>query len=100
MPGARSKLAGRHKGYLKEYEILDTQSANALWYAHFHYKDLVSPEETYTAAHLKTKAQRRLGGKYQPTGRGDERDNIAVYRSEISPQLARSLFFNPPPAGV
>lgn len=100
LPGARSKLAGRHKGYLKEYEILDTQSANALWYAHFHYKDLVSPEETYTAAHLKTKAQRRLGGKYQPTGRGDERDNIAVYRSEISPQLARSLFFNPPPAGV
>ncbi|KRP62975.1 dermonecrotic toxin domain-containing protein [Pseudomonas trivialis] len=97
LPGARSKLAGRHKGYLKEYEILDAQNANALWYAHFHYKDLISPEETYTAAHLKTKAQRRLGGKYQTPGRGDERDSIAVYRSEISPQLARSLFFNPPP---
>ncbi|WP_338493860.1 hypothetical protein [Pseudomonas trivialis] len=100
LPGARSKLAGRHKGYLKEYEILDAQNANALWYAHFHYKDLVSPEESYTAAHLKTKAQRRLGGKYQPPGRGDERDSIAVYRSEISPQLARSLFFTPPAAGA
>jgi hypothetical protein len=40
LPGARSKLAGRHKDYLKEYEILDAQNANALWYAHFHYKDL------------------------------------------------------------
>jgi len=93
LPGPRSKLSGRHKGYLKEYEILDAKHSNALWYAHFHYKDLASPEEAYTAAHLKTQSQRRLGGKYEALAKADDRDNIAVYRSEIGPLLARSLFF-------
>ncbi|WP_421558192.1 dermonecrotic toxin domain-containing protein [Pseudomonas canadensis] len=93
IPGSRTKLAGRNKGYLKEYEILDAANSNALWYAHFHYNELVGPEAAYTAAHLKTKAQRRLGGKYQSPGPRDDRGNIAVYRSEIGPKLARSLFF-------
>ncbi len=100
LPGSRSKLSGRNKGYLKEYEILDTQSSNALWYAHFHYKELVGPEEAYTAAHLKTKAQRRLGGKYQTPTRTDDHESIAVYRSEIGPHLARLLFFTQPAPSV
>ena len=88
----RRPLKGPGKNYLDEYEIRDSQSNAALWYAHFHYASTQAELEHFTAGHLKTRDQRRLGGRLQRTGSSDQ-DQIEIYRSEISPQLAQSLFF-------
>lgn len=84
--GPRIKLSGRDAGFLQEYAVVDVKTKRALWYAHFHYTTLTGPEEAYTAAHLKTRSQRLMKGKFEPLS------DINVYRSEIGVQLARSLF--------
>ena len=89
--GARIKLSGRDKGFLQEYAVVDTKTRRPLWYAHFHYTTLTGAEEAYTAAHLKTRSQRLMKGKFEPLS------DIAIYRSEIGPQLARSLFLKAKP---
>jgi hypothetical protein len=65
-----------------------------LWYAHFHYSGPNSPPKTYTAAHLKTEAQRKLGGALDLRTAVSNNELIAVYRSEISPKLADELFLS------
>ncbi|MCP1498766.1 hypothetical protein J2Y86_003473 [Pseudomonas migulae] len=94
-PG-RNRLKGRHKGYLEEYEIRERGAGNdvsaVLWYAHFHYPKPDTAAEGYTAAHLKTVAQRTLGGAYDWRTAPTNNELIAIYRSEISPQLAKALF--------
>jgi hypothetical protein len=65
-----------------------------LWYAHFHYPSPSSAVEAYSAAHLKTESQRTLGGAFDLRTAGNNNEMIAIYRSEISPQLARSLFLS------
>ncbi|ASV35757.1 hypothetical protein CI807_06045 [Pseudomonas sp. NS1(2017)] len=89
--GPRIKLSGRDKGFLQEYAVVDTKTKRPLWYAHFHYTTLTGAEEAYTAAHLKTRSQRLMKGKFEPLS------DIAIYRSEIGPQLARSLFLKARP---
>lgn len=88
--GARRRLKGPGKDYLEEYEIQDAQNNAVLWYAHFHYPSLQAAAEDFSAGHLKTREQQKLGGAFE---RSTDRDQIAIYRSEISPALARSLFF-------
>jgi hypothetical protein len=88
----RRRLKGPGKNYLDEYEVRDHQTHAVLWYAHFHYESPQAAQEHYTAGHLKTRDQQKLGGAVHRTGLSD-RDQIAIYRSEISPILARSLFF-------
>ena len=90
--GARRRLKGPGKDYLDEYEIRDTQDNAVLWYAHFHYPSPQAAVEAFSAAHLKTRDQQKLGGAFERKGASD-REQIAIYRSEISPALARSLFF-------
>ncbi|OMQ40856.1 MULTISPECIES: dermonecrotic toxin domain-containing protein [Pseudomonas] len=92
-PG-RKRLKGHRKDYLEEYEIRDASSAKVLWYAHFHYPSPSSAVEAYSAAHLKTESQRTLGGAFDLRTAGNNNEMIAIYRSEISPQLARSLFLS------
>ena len=104
-PG-RTRLKGSKKDFLEEYEIRergnpkDTAAGEGngavLWYAHFHYPKLDTPSEGYTAAHLKTASQRRLGGGFDLRTTTSNNDMIAIYRSEISPQLARALFLPTP----
>ncbi|WP_223480103.1 MULTISPECIES: dermonecrotic toxin domain-containing protein [unclassified Pseudomonas] len=91
-PGRRL-LKSRKKDYLEEYEVRDHTSKNVLWYAHFHYAQPESPVQTFTAAHLKTVQQRLLGGASEARSANDDLHAIAIYRSEISPQLATALFF-------
>lgn len=88
----RRRLKGPGKDYLDEYEIRDPQGHAVLWYAHFHYAAPQAELKAFTAAHLKTREQQKLGGAVQRTGASDK-DQIAIYRSEISPQLAQSVFF-------
>lgn len=88
----RRRLKGPGKDYLDEYAISDHNTQEVLWYAHFHYDSPHAELDHFTAGHLKTREQQRLGGAIHRTGLSDG-DQIAIYRSEISPQLARSLFF-------
>jgi len=97
--GKRQKL-GPKKGYMQEYEILDQKTKRPLWYAHFHYETLNAHDEGYTTAHLKTPAQRRLGGGFEDREATSEQASREIYRSKIGPQLARLLFLNPVPVSV
>ena len=97
--GKRQKL-GPKKGYMQEYEILDQKTKRPLWYAHFHYETLNAHDEGYTTAHLKTPAQRRLGGGFEDREATSEQASREIYRSKIGPQLARSLFLNPVPVSA
>ena len=91
--GARRRLKGPRKDYLQEYEIRERGTANTLWYAHFHYAGPDTPADAFTAAHLKRRDQRLLAGAFD-VRTASSAQVIAIYRSEISPQLARSLFFS------
>ncbi|PRA29200.1 hypothetical protein [Pseudomonas poae] len=91
--GTRRRLKGPGKDYLDEYEVRDLNTQQVLWYAHFHYASPESALGDYVAGHLKTLEQRKLGGAFQRTGLSD-REQIAIYRSEIGTQLAQSLFFS------
>jgi hypothetical protein len=94
--GSRRRLKGPRKDYLQEYEIRDKKTKRVLWYAHFHYQAPKSGDELYSAAHLKTPEQRRLGGAFVERGVTSEQAGIAVYRSEIGPHLAQLLFLGKP----
>lgn len=89
----RRRLKGPRKDYLDEYEVIDHKTRKVLWYAHFHYADVGAAVGSFTAAHLKTVAQRLLGGAIDMRGYSDQ-DLIDVYRSEISPAQARSVFLS------
>ncbi|MBF6040688.1 DUF4200 domain-containing protein [Pseudomonas sp. P154a] len=91
-PGRRL-LKSRKRDYLEEYEVRDHSNQSVLWYAHFHYSEPASPAHTFTAAHLKTVQQRLLGGATEARNANDDLLAISIYRSEISPQLATTLFF-------
>ncbi|MHC8289870.1 dermonecrotic toxin domain-containing protein [Pseudomonas sp. XS1P51] len=92
-PG-RSRLKGHRKDYLEEYEIRDSATNDVIWYAHFHYPKPETAAEGYTAAHLKTVSQRTLGGAFDLRTATTNNELIAIYRSEISPQLAKTLFLS------
>lgn len=90
----RRRLKGPRKDYLTEYEILDKPSRKVLWYAHFHYDNATDPRESFTAAHLKTVAQRKLGGAFDWRESGSNQELIEIHRSGISRAQATALFFS------
>lgn len=89
----RRRLKGPRKDYLQEYEIRERSTQKTLWYAHFHYSSLDAPADAFTAAHLKLREQRLLAGAFDLRSATTNPQVIAIYRSEISLQLARTLFF-------
>lgn len=104
--GPRVKLAGSRDDFLQEYRVLDVHTGKALCFAHFHYARQVSPDDHFTAAHLKTPEQRRLGQQAQAevqaaafarmrlgqTGRAQQ--TLEIHRAQIQLPLARRLFFS------
>jgi hypothetical protein len=90
----RRRLKGPRKDYLLEYPILDKQTGKVLWYAHFHYANPDDPLPSFTAAHLKTVEQRRLGGAYVEREGRSNQELIAIHRSAISHTQAATLFFS------
>ncbi|WP_338800372.1 DUF6543 domain-containing protein [Pseudomonas sp. RSB 5.4] len=90
----RRRLKGPRKDYLLEYPILDRKSGKALWYAHFHYTSPADPLPSFTAAHLKTVEQRRLGGAFVERENRSNQELIAIHRSSISRSQAEALFFS------
>lgn len=74
----------RTRDWLQEYEIVDRESDAVLSYAHFHYSKAQPRFADFEAAHLKSPGQRYLSA----TDAGEP----AIWRGEISRQLAQRLF--------
>lgn len=92
--GSRRYLGkGQHKDFLQEYEIKDKHD-KILWYAHFHYDSLESTAQSYTAAHLKTLAQRTLSERAMYAKADSSSAVIGIYRGKIGLALANKLFLN------
>jgi len=91
----RRRLKKHANDFLDEYEVRDAKTDKVLCYAHFHYQSVDAPLTPIGAAHMKTVAQRRLGGAYDLRGLNNQQV-IEIHRSEIlSSQLAESVFFTP-----
>ena len=89
--GKRRPMSGPRKDYVQEYE-LRSRDGKALWYAHFHYASPDSPPSAFTAAHLKSEAQRFMSAQALYAQAGSTTDVIQIYRSKITLALAEKLF--------
>ena len=89
--GKRRPLSGPHKDYMQEYEVR-SRDGKALWYAHFHYDSPQAAPTAFTAAHLKTEAQRFMSARALYAQAGSTTAVIQIYRSKITLALAEKLF--------
>ncbi|WP_347900637.1 DUF6543 domain-containing protein [Pseudomonas purpurea] len=88
-----SRKLTQAKDFLTEFVIKDKHSREVLWYAHFHYAHLDGPTDAYTAGHLKRPEQRFVGFKAQLSQAKNNREITRIWRSKISPAMAKKLFF-------
>ncbi|KRP58721.1 dermonecrotic toxin domain-containing protein [Pseudomonas trivialis] len=79
--------------FLTEYAIRDKATNKVLWYAHFHYAKKTDADLVYVAAHLKRADQRYVGLKAQLQQAGNNQAVVRIWRSRISQEMARKLFF-------
>ena len=80
--------------YLQEFEVVDVLAGNRpLWYAHFHYPLLHTPQDQPSKAHLKLAVQRRMGRVFEQAQR-DAGRNTQVYRGPISTPSGRRIFLD------
>ena len=89
--GKRRPMSGPRKDYVQEYEVR-SRDGKALWYAHFHYSSPDTPPAAFTAAHLKSEAQRFMSAQALYAQAGSTTDVIQIYRSKITLALAEKLF--------
>ncbi|WP_322845313.1 dermonecrotic toxin domain-containing protein [Pseudomonas sp. B33.4] len=90
----RRRLKGHAKDFLDEYEIRDAHTDKVLCYAHFHYGSVQAPVAPFPVGHMKTVAQRRMGGAYEPRHLNNQA-LIDIHRSGISDKSAQALFLTP-----
>lgn len=81
--------------YLDEYEIRD-KDGEVLWYAHFHYASADAAERDFSAAHVKTREQRRQGLQWQKAQASDGQQVIAIYRAKLDKKTADDVFLGQP----
>ena len=89
--GKRIPLRGERQDFMQEYAI-NNREGFPIWYAHFHYPMANTPNLDYSAAHLKTKAQRKLNYFSQVNDAQGEHATVNVHRGEIGKDLARHWF--------
>ena len=92
----RRRIKSVKPDYLDEYTVSDRATGLVLWYAHFHYSTNWTPDKAYLSARLKTPAEYRLGSAADTTKGLGRAETVAFYRSEISLEQARELFFERP----
>lgn len=90
----RRPLKGQARDFLDEYEIRDAHTDKVLCYAHFHYSSVQDTVAPFPVGHMKTVAQRRMGGAYEPRFLSNQA-LIEIHRSDISDKSARALFLTP-----
>ena len=89
--GERIQLIGDRRDFVQEYAIND-QGGYPLWYAHFHYPAADTPKLAYTAAHLKTREQRRVSYYSQLARAQSPQAVVDVHRGLIGKALAQRWF--------
>ncbi|WP_053133581.1 hypothetical protein [Pseudomonas sp. MIACH] len=106
--GERVALAASPHDWLQTYVVMDVHTRQPLWYAHFHYERQAGPDDHFTAAHLKTLEQHRMGKQAQAQAQaqafasiqagqtGRVRQTVEIHRGEIYLRMARRLFFEAP----
>ncbi|QHC98551.1 hypothetical protein PspR84_29235 [Pseudomonas sp. R84] len=90
----RRRLKGQARDFLDEYAIGDAHTHKVLCYAHFHYSSAQAPVTPFPVGHMKTVAQRLMGGAYEPRFLNNQA-LINIHRSGISDKSARALFLTP-----
>ncbi|SDX64944.1 hypothetical protein [Pseudomonas salomonii] len=102
----RVPASDKPRDFMQVYVVTDTLTGQPLCYAHFHYENRQGPADHYTAAHLKSPEQQRLGRQAQAqaeaqafarirTGQtGRVQLTLEIERTSISRPLARRLFFS------
>ncbi|MDN3223084.1 dermonecrotic toxin domain-containing protein [Pseudomonas nunensis] len=86
--GRRIRLKTGRRDFMQEYALRDANDA-PVWYAHFHYADLLDDKAAYTTAHLKTEAQRLETYESAMAKAKDPKQKIEIYHGAISETLAR-----------
>lgn len=104
--GPRVALKGRRDDYLQVYAVNDVHTAKPVCFAHFHYARREGPDDHFTAAHLKSPEQERLGRQAQAQAEasafaqmrsgqaGRAVQTLQIRRAQIGLALARRLFFS------
>lgn len=92
----RRRIKSATPDYLDEYTISDRVTQEVLWYAHFHYSTNWTPDKAFLSARLKTPAEHSLGAAADTPKGLNRAQTVAFYRSEISLEQARALFFQQP----
>lgn len=92
----RRRLKSAKPDYLDEYTIIDRQTEQALWYAHFHYSTSWTPAKAYLTARLKTLDEYRQGAAADTLRGLTDAQKVDFIRSQISLEPARELFFERP----
>ncbi|PFG60623.1 hypothetical protein DM05_5343 [Pseudomonas poae] len=90
----RRRLKSSTPDYLDEYIITERATHQVLWYAHFHYSTDWTPAKAYLSARLKTTHEYRQGSAADSVKGLNEQQQIDYYRSEISLEAAKRLFFD------
>ena len=93
--GGRIDVRNRHGkvvDYLQEFQVVDTATGRALWFAHFHFQKANTPFQNYLAGHLKTAEQRHLGLQWQRAQEAGFEEVTRIYRGKIPPSIAVSHF--------
>jgi hypothetical protein len=90
----RRRLRSHANDFLDEYEIRDVHTHKVLCYAHFHYSSAQAPVTPFPTGHMKTVAQRHMGGAYEPRLLNNQA-LIDIHRSTISDKSAQTLFLIP-----
>ncbi len=89
--GQRLQMRGEQRDFIQEYAINDKKGF-PLWYAHFHYPSATTPKLEYTAAHLKTRAQRKQSYQSLLNDAHDSQSIVNVHRGLIGRALAERRF--------
>jgi hypothetical protein len=89
--GARLQMRGEQRDFIQEYAINDKRGF-PLWYAHFHYPSATTPKQNYSAAHLKTRAQRKQSYQSLLSNAHDPQSIVNVHRGLIGKALAERHF--------
>jgi len=83
---------GKIEDYLQEYAVKDADTSQPLWYAHLHYRKANAPARDFSAAHLKTPEQRRLGVQSQRVQAQRGEAVVPILRAKIPAEVAFKYF--------
>ncbi|AIG00834.1 Uncharacterised protein [Pseudomonas fluorescens] len=89
--GERLQLGAERRDFIQEYAVTDPKGA-PLWFAHFHYAAVDTAKAQYSAAHLKTREQRKVSYYALLASAQSPQAVVNVHRGLIGKQLADRWF--------